>query len=208
MAVPRGMKRSQRWHRGSWPECWLAFRAVLPLLVCFLVIDPTIVDAQTVQRRALIIGNQDYVGPDGLSQGVPSLTKPAKDVELYEGILTQLGYEVVSGLNLDKYEIIKVLANFLSDTKSGASVVFVYSGHGYSDTEDNYIVPTDFVDDEEPDVRKGHSIGLKYIYDRLSNKGARPAILIIDACRDVGVVNQNGTGVSPDSRPSMIALFP
>ena len=88
------------------------------------------------KRVALVIGNSSY-------EFTSTLTNPRNDAEDLSKLLAKLGFEVVSGVDLDKSAMERLIRSF-AEKMSGAKLgVFFYAGHGLQVGGQNYLVPTD-----------------------------------------------------------------
>src|SRR5689334_19608642 len=94
------------------------------LLVILLCVLPTF--AQSNQKRtALVIGNSSYPSPN-------NLTNPSADATDMVSALTELGFEVIQGVNPNKQQLENLIDNFgknLAENK-GLGLVY-YSGLGF-----------------------------------------------------------------------------
>jgi hypothetical protein len=129
------------------------------------------------KRVALVIGNDRYVN-------LPTLQKAVNDADAVGEMLSKLGFEVVRGRNLGRQGMIDKLAEFTTRLEPGDTAVYFYAGHGVAIGNVNYLVPTDApAADLEARVR-GASIAEPDVVAEIQAKGARVAVLVLDACRD------------------------
>ena len=89
------------------------------------------------------------------------LQKAIEDAEGYDGLLEQHGFDVTLLLNGSMSVMRIELARFYDAIEPGDTVVFVYSGHGWSDGALNYLVPADTPDISSTLVAAELSIPLK-----------------------------------------------
>jgi uncharacterized caspase-like protein len=108
--------------------------AVILLLLALL---PSVAHAN--QRLALLIGNEAYAPAIGV------LANPHNDVALLEGALKRLGFEVAveraAGLGA-LTRAVNAYARRLQAAGQNAVGFFYYSGHGASDGNTNYLIPS------------------------------------------------------------------
>jgi uncharacterized caspase-like protein len=132
--------------------------------------------AESAGRRvALVIGNSAY-------QHTTLLTNPRNDAADLAAVLRKLGFEIVSGVDLDKAAMDRTVRSF-ADKLAGASLgVFFYAGHGLQVDGHNYLVPID---------AKLESVnGLDFemvrldLIQRILERATRTNVLFLDACRD------------------------
>jgi len=126
-------------------------------------------------RIALVIGNGAY-------KETTPLLNTINDATDISAALKRLGFEVLTGLDLDKRAMERLIRDF--DKKlSGADVaLFFYAGHGMQIGGQNYLVPTDARLAAEGDV-DFESLPLSLILRRMERE-ARTALVLLDACRD------------------------
>jgi hypothetical protein len=138
--------------------------------------------AQAERRVALVIGNDQY-------QNLPKLEKAVADARSYADVLKAKGFDQVTlETDLTRSRLDEAVAAFLASIEPGDIAVFAYSGHGWSDGTQNYIVGTDAPAAGTQDLLARISIPLKNgvngIIDEMDQKGAKLKVAIIDACRD------------------------
>ncbi len=130
---------------------------------------------------ALIIGIDEY-------EELPSLNKALEDATGYSELFTDKGFDVSFVVNPTGTEMRLQLAAFYDSIEDGDTVVFIYSGHGWSDGLQNYLVPAD-----TPDLGSAASAaeltiplrnGISGVLDQIAARGAGLSVAIIDACRN------------------------
>ncbi len=148
-------------------------RSAFALLFVFL---PTLA---TAERLALVVGNDGY-------ENLPLLEKARNDARAVADVLRELGYDAVLLEDADRKTMSKAISDIASRIEPGAEVVFYFAGHGVEIAGRNYLVPTDAPaagpDDEA--FLTGESIAVNQILETIQMRGARVALLILDACRD------------------------
>lgn len=138
-------------------------------------------------RFAFVVGNAEYEKlPPDISRF--NLRTPANDAKEYVRLLDDLGWTILNADNTNRTE--RAMLNDLdagsAEITSGSEVVFVYSGHGFSDPTGNYLVGTPENDQSYTDfteMRAG-SVNLNEVVERLSIGNPARIILIINACGD------------------------
>ena len=125
----------------------------LPFCACYLVLLPSIADAET--RIALLIGNQRY------SAKVGSLNNPHSDILLVGAALKAVGFTVTEVNDADYRSADAAIKRHIAAVRKGGqgAIRFIYySGHGAADpdTKINYLIPVDLANaDEEAYNRQG-----------------------------------------------------
>ncbi len=138
------------------------------------------VDAQTVNKIALVIGNTNYGGVD-------QLTNPSFDADLMSNAFVNLGFTLVGGKALKDADLStfqQALKNFASAANNADVAVFYFSGHGLQLGDQNYLVPIGAHPlNGAVDVPKT-MIGASDILSILDKSSIRLKIIILDACRN------------------------
>ena len=105
-----------------------ALTALLTVLVC---ISPALAE----KRAALIIGNAAYVNS-------PALTNPVNDANDVAAALSEMGFEVLVGVDLDKRGFDGKVREFTRTLAQADVALFYYAGHGLQVSGRNYLVPS------------------------------------------------------------------
>lgn len=131
--------------------------------------------AYAERRVALVIGNSAY-------KHTASLANPKNDAEAVAAVLDRLGFEVLSGLDVDIQGLIGLVRQF-SRTLEGADVaLFYYAGHGLQLDGNNYLVPVDAELNDRADLDFG-TVKLEAVLRQMTrNRSAN--LVFLDACRD------------------------
>ncbi len=149
-------------------------RSCLALILIFML--PA---AASADKRAFIVGVGDYAE-------LTDLQKTIGDAGGYEAAFGgDLGFQVTRLTDPDSDTFLSRFEMFLQSIAPGDQVVFVFSGHGWSDGSDNYLALTDAPRESSEFILKRRTISLSN--DILSQINARrPGLVfaIIDACRD------------------------
>lgn len=164
------------------------------VLFCILLLDARPAQAA---KHAFVLSNAAY---DALSD----LQNTHHDAKAYVEVFETLGYDVTqfSDLTLDETE--ENFERFLDRIRPGDEVVFVYSGHGWSDGGTNYLIPVDAPLRGRDRKLKRASIALKNgfngVLDAFEAAGVALTVAIIDACRDNPFASAPGTKSAAISR--------
>ena len=140
---------------------------------------------------ALIIGNDSY-------QNVEPLQKARSDAEGYAAFLRERGFDVTLKLDIGGRDMLVALAEFLDRIATGDTVMFIYSGHGWSDGRQNYLVPVDIRASGSETLIAAESFALRNgvngIIDKISQRNPSLTVAVVDACRNNPFSNPaNGT---------------
>ena len=145
--------------------------------VCFLFCAMPV----AAQKLAFVLGNADYAH-------LPSLENTLYDAAAYRDSFRDLGYAVTFHENLALEPMLAAFDSFLSQVQPGDQVAFVFAGHGWSDGQINYLIPTDAPKDGGERMLVRQSLALKNgrdgVLDELVQAKAALSLAIIDACRD------------------------
>lgn len=134
-------------------------------------------EAQT--KRAFIVGVGDYAE-------LPDLQKTLGDANGYRDVFTDnLGFEVTHLADPGHIEFLEAFEGFLQSIAPGDEVVFIFSGHGWSDGADNFLALKDAPYSSSEFALKRQTVSLSVdVMAELQRR--QPALLfaIVDACRD------------------------
>jgi hypothetical protein len=145
----------------------LAF-AILAL-VCLTV------PVSSAERVALVIGNGKYVDANALAN-------PPNDARAVAKALTDIGFDVAFGQDLNRTEMERLVGTFLRKAVSAKIALLFYAGHGLQVDGRNYLMPIDARLEAASDL-SFQTIRLDDIIDNLSDP-VRANIILLDACRD------------------------
>jgi len=131
------------------------------------------------ERRAFIVGSADY-------ENISDLQKTIADADGYEGLFGgQLNFEVSRLSNPTRPKFAAAFGEFLESIQPGDEIVFIFSGHGWSDGAENYLVMTDAPRDASEFVLKAETMPITSgILSQIKRRNPRMTLAIIDACRD------------------------
>ena len=157
------------------PVLRMLLAAALLALVC------SAPSALAQARRALIIGVGEYTQLRSL-EGVPQ-----RDAEGFGRVFSgPLGFDDVTVLNdVTQTDFLIALSEFIDRTEEGDTVVFIFSGHGWSDGAENYLAFADAPATGTESSRKLRTVALSgAVLEQIQGRMPRAVIAIIDACRD------------------------
>ncbi|XP_033922333.1 mucosa-associated lymphoid tissue lymphoma translocation protein 1-like isoform X2 [Melopsittacus undulatus] len=123
-------------------------------------------------KIALLVGNNHY-------QHHPNLMAPIMDVFELRLLLEQLGFQVVSLLDLNKTEMEAAVSRFLELLGKGIYAIFYYAGHGYEHLGRNYMVPVDAPQPYAPE----NCISVQRILQRMQQQQTALNLILLDTCR-------------------------
>lgn len=130
--------------------------------------------AQTGQRLALVIGNDQY-------KKVEVLKNARNDARLVAATLKAAKFEVTIVEDANRAKLFGAIEAFGRRISRGDEVVFFYAGHGVQIGSNSVLLPVDITAESERQVERD-GVPLVDVQDAL--KDARVSILVIDACRD------------------------
>lgn len=135
--------------------------------------------AQAAKRVALVIGNDDY-------RNIPKLQKAVNDARTIGNTLKTLGFSVMTAENQTRQGFSQALLAFDATIEPGDTAFFFFAGHGFEIAGQNFLLPTDVpaATQGQEELVRDSSIMADRIVTRLQNRGARTAILVLDACRN------------------------
>jgi uncharacterized caspase-like protein len=152
-----------------------AWLAVVCLLTALAV--PAAAQPITEKRVALVIGIGDYRDPL-----LGKLDHPKSDAASIAQQLKQLGFEVVTALDLTKEEFLTALDRFARDHQAASAVLVYFTGHGIQIGGQNFLLPVDANFDTAASLRSS-AVPLETILIRAAKVAPR-RIFLLDACRD------------------------
>ena len=142
----------------------------------FLFFVSLIVFSQQDKRLALVIGNADYEKGE--------LKNPVNDARLIASTLDSLDFDVILKENLATKRDMTAAIREFGARRSEYDVAFVYyAGHGIQVDDENFLLPTKEVFEEEFDVMD-YGVSVQNIMRYLRAQTNEVNILILDACRD------------------------
>lgn len=130
-------------------------------------------------RVALVIGNSAY-------KHTSPLDNPKNDAVVMTKVLTELGFDVISSLDLSQNDMkraIKTFAQKLEEGGKGTVGLFYYAGHGVQVAGRNYLIPVTAKITSAVDVEI-ESIDLEVVTNAMNLAGNGFNVVVLDACRD------------------------
>ena len=155
---------------GPYALIWLARCLLAGLVVMWATA------ALADKRVALVVGNSNY-------KHIPALPNPVNDAQDVADKLTRLGFDVVTGIDVDLQGWRAALQQFERKAANADAAVFYFAGHGMQHQGQNYLMPVNAVlKDETSLVYDMIAVNdIKNAFDR-ARIGVR--IMILDACRN------------------------
>ncbi|MDA9631902.1 caspase family protein [Bacteroidota bacterium] len=146
------------------------------ILLLFIPLVSVSLYSQDEKRLALVIGNSNY------DKG--ELKNPVNDARLIASTLDSLDFDVILKENIStKREMLSAIKEF-GIKRSEYDIAFVYyAGHGIQIENENFLLPTKEVFEEEFDVMD-YGVSVQNIMRYLKAETNKVNILILDACRD------------------------
>jgi hypothetical protein len=136
---------------------------------------PARADAGGDRRVALVIGNGAY-------RSAGALANPANDAAAIAKNLKAMGFEVSSGIDLDRAGLTRLIGDFLRSATNARIAVLFYTGHGVQIDGKNYLLPVDARIENGTELTADMT-DLDTILAGLDDQ-VRTNIVILDACRD------------------------
>jgi hypothetical protein len=140
------------------------------------------VPADQSRRLALVVGNDAY-------ENLPPLRKAVNDARAVGEALTKLGFDVTVLENASRRAINAKLVEFTGKVTPGDTALFFYAGHGVTIGGTNYLMTAD-----TPAIA-AEGISADGILQQIQGRGAKVAMLVLDACRDNPFAKAGGRGV-------------
>ena len=133
--------------------------------------------AAAAKRVALVIGNAAY-------QQAGALTNPVNDAADMAKALTEAGFDVVLGLDLDRRAFDGKLRDFARMLDRADTAILFYAGHGLQVAGHNYLVPVDAGLSTERDL-DFEAISLDFVLRQMEvGREGKTSIVFLDACRN------------------------
>uniref|UniRef100_A0A8C5N7E2 Mucosa-associated lymphoid tissue lymphoma translocation protein 1-like n=1 Tax=Gouania willdenowi TaxID=441366 RepID=A0A8C5N7E2_GOUWI len=123
-------------------------------------------------KVALLLGNLNY-------SSHPPLKAPLMDVYKLGTLLQQLGFRVVSLLDLTRAEMQAAINEFIQLLDRGVYGLFYYAGHGFEFAGKNYLVP---IEAPQP-YRKENCVCVQKVMLRMQQRQTALNVILLDACR-------------------------
>lgn len=153
---------------------------ILSILLCGLpaTAQRTLTRENDGQKRlALIIGNGNYVN-------ARKLVNPPNDAADMTATLTELGFEVISGTNLNLKQMTEKVREFGDKLRASGGVgLFYYAGHGVQVNGRNYLIPVEADIPREDEINSA-AFNLDLVLRKMATATNGLNIVILDACRN------------------------
>ncbi|RWE78553.1 caspase domain-containing protein [Mesorhizobium sp.] len=146
--------------------------AFILLVLLFVAISG---QATAEKRVALVIGNSAY-------QHAVQLANPKNDSSDMNAKLQGLGFEVVSGQDLDLAGMRRTVREFLEKLDGADMALFFYAGHGLQVNGNNYMVPVDAELSGYNDL-DFEALPMDLVLSAME-RTAKVNLIFLDACRD------------------------
>ncbi|MBZ0217509.1 MAG: caspase domain-containing protein [Fimbriimonadaceae bacterium] len=127
------------------------------------------------KRVALVIGNSAY-------QFDTELPNPRNDARAMAVMLSGMGFEVISGMDLTRHEFETKIREFVRAVEIADLSLFFYAGHGLQVDGQNYLVPTD-AKVENKTALDDELINAEVIIKYMGGE-RQVGIVLLDACRN------------------------
>lgn len=123
-------------------------------------------------KVALLIGNLNYTNH-------PGLMAPIMDVHELANLLQQLGFRVVSLLDLTREEMLAAIEKFIQLLDRGVYGLFYYAGHGYERAGRNYLVAIDAPQPYKPE----NCVCVQRVMHSMQQRQTSLNVILLDTCR-------------------------
>jgi uncharacterized caspase-like protein len=152
------------------------------LFLALIVLGLSATGTAEARRVALVVGNDAY-------SELPPLQKAVADATDFAAVLEEKGFDqVILRSNATRLDMDLALAELMDSIVPGDTAVFFYSGHGWSDGNQNYLVGVDAPKTAAESALSRISVplqnGVNGIIDEMARRGATLKVAIVDACRD------------------------
>ena len=129
-------------------------------------------------KIALVIGNRDYVR---LPMNESPLVHTCNDAKMLASILRkpEMGFKVISLMNLTMDEMYQALGMFYSLLGAGVYGLVYFAGHGFEESGQNYLVPVDTVGDWVPE----EAVCAQKVLDDMNRYQTEFIVFLLDICR-------------------------
>ncbi|MCJ7873664.1 ABC transporter substrate-binding protein [Phaeobacter sp. J2-8] len=133
------------------------------------------------EKHALVVSNAEYLA-------LADLRNTHSDADAYAALFREFGYQISRLKDSDLDGMLNSFDTFLAGLEPGDDVIVVFSGHGWSDGQVNYLVPTDAPSQGSDRKLKRETVALKNgvngILDEIEMRNTGLTVAIIDACRN------------------------
>lgn len=152
----------------------LRIHPIIAGIACYLFLA---YPAAAEKRVALVVGNSAYVNAN-------PLPNPVNDAGEIAKALTESGFEVIVGLDLDKNAFDLKIRDFARALDGAEVALFFYAGHGLQVSGRNYLVPIDASMQKERDL-DFEGISVDFVLKQMEiDRDNKTNVVFLDACRD------------------------
>jgi uncharacterized caspase-like protein len=147
------------------------------LVAAVLTVMAVLPATAATKRVALVIGNSAYTTAN-------PLINPKNDASDVSEKLKAAGFEVLTGLDLNKAGFDAKVREFAAALETADSAILFYAGHGLQVAGQNYLVPVDAKLERERDL-EFETVRLEFILKQMElGREDKTNIVFLDACRD------------------------
>ncbi|TPK94129.1 hypothetical protein FJ938_28850 [Mesorhizobium sp. B2-4-14] len=146
--------------------------AFILLVLLFVAVSG---QAAAEKRVALVVGNSAY-------KHAAQLANPKNDSSDMNAKLQSLGFEVVSGQDLDLAGMRRTVREFLEKLDGADMALFFYAGHGLQVNGNNYMVPVDAQLSSYNDL-DFEALPMDLVLSAME-RSTKVNLIFLDACRD------------------------
>ena len=148
-------------------------RLLAPVVAYVLLVVP----AAAEKRVALVVGNSAYVH-------AAALPNPVNDAGDMAKALTEVGFEVILGLDLSKQALDGKVRDFARAIDKADVALFFYAGHGLQASGRNYLMPVDARLQSERDL-DFEAVSIDFVLKQMElERDGKTNVVFLDACRD------------------------
>ena len=148
-------------------------RLLAPVVAYLLLVFPAAAD----KRVALVVGNSAYVH-------AAVLPNPVNDAGDMAKALTEVGFEVILGLDLGKQALDAKVRDFARALDKADVALFFYAGHGLQASGKNYLMPVDARLQGERDL-DFEAVSVDFVLKQMElEREGKTNVVFLDACRD------------------------
>ncbi len=168
------------------------FFAVCAAALC--VAWPSMANAPSSYRLALVIGNAAYPGD-------AALANPGNDARAMAQTLGGMGFEVLAVKDGTRAQMIAAIGDAQKRLQGRGGVgMLYYAGHGVQLDWRNYLIPVDARFTGPQDV-PAQAVDVSLAMDAFKAAGTRMNIVVLDACRDSPFKASAAKGLAPFDAP-------
>ena len=154
-------------------------RLALAAVATFVCLLQSGLSAQAQNRHALVIGVDDY-------RNVPKLGRAVADARAMRDALQALGFKTRFAENPDRSAMSAAIAGLEDSLEKGDTAFVFFAGHGVEIAGQNVLLPADVPDPGRASqgILRDAGFNTSVLIERITERGARSAFFVFDACRD------------------------